>query len=286
MKAHKQAFGIERMCRVFQVCRSGYYRWLRAGKSARALENEELLSLIREIYEQSKGRYGSPKIHDQLFKRGYKVSVNRVARLMQVAGIKSIVHRKVFRACSTDSTHDHPICENVLDRDFSPSAPAKVWVSDISYIPTEEGWLYLTIIMDLFDRKIIGWALSEGLSTEETTLPAFKMACTNREVEEGLIFHSDRGIQYAAKAFRDILPQEVIQSMSRKANCWDNALAENFFNILKKELVYHTRFVDKQTAKRELFYFIEIWYNRQRTYSTLGYMTPHEFGQHFYQLCA
>ncbi|MEM6767871.1 MAG: IS3 family transposase [Bacteroidota bacterium] len=286
MKAHKEVFGIERMCRVFQISRSSYYKWLGYPISARAQENERLTVEIRRIYEEHKGIYGSAKIHDQLCKEGYTISENRVARLMQEAGLKSITRKKAFRVSTTDSDHNEAVCMNILNRVFKMEAPSRAWVSDISYIPTAQGWLYLTMIMDLYDRKIIGWSLSEGLSAEETTIQAWKMACSNRAVGEGMIFHSDRGIQYAAEAFRDLLPEQVRQSMSRKANCWDNAVAESFFKILKSELVNHVSFSSREMAKREIFIFIEIWYNRQRTHSTLGYMTPEEFSQQFYSSCA
>ena len=276
----------KRMCKVFKVSRSGYYEWLERKPSSRQLETKQLIDAIQMVYKASKNRYGSPKITDELRDQGWKVSRPRVARIMRVEGLRSIVHKK-FRCITTDSKHNLPLAENHLNRKFQAQNPGQAWVSDISYIPTKQGWLYLTIIMDLFDRKIIGWALSTAMTTSDTVVAAWRMAIMNRPINQKLIFHSDRGVQYASYAFKDLLLKHpVIQSMSRKANCWDNAVAESFFKIVKSELVNHLSFSSILEAKTELFDFIEIWYNRKRKHAYLGYKTPEEYGKINYLKCA
>lgn len=272
-------FGVERMCKVFKISKSGFYDWQKRKPSARQLENQQITKEINRVYKASKSRYGSPKITDQLRDNGWQVSRPRVARIMRNEGIRSIVSKK-YRGFTTDSKHNLPVAENHLNRDFSADRPGQKWVSDITYIPTKQGWLYLTIIMDLFDRKIIGWALSTQMTINETVLAAWKMAIVNRPISYPLIFHSDRGVQYASHAFRNKLKQySVTQSMSRKGNCWDNAVAESYFKILKSELVNHTQFHGILQAKIEVFEFIEIWYNRMRKHSYLGYKTPEQYGK-------
>ncbi len=190
------------MCRVLAVSRSGYDRWLRNKVSPLKQENEYYLQEIQRIYRASEQRYGSPRIHQALIEKGHQLSRPRVARIMRRAGIRSVIYRK-FRICTTDSNHSYPLVENVLDRPFSANGPAQKWVSDISYIATAEGWAYLTIIMDLFDRRIVGWSLSKSLKAEETVLSAWRMAVLHRPIQAGLIYHSDRGVQYACHAFRE-----------------------------------------------------------------------------------
>lgn len=266
------------MCKVLGVKRSGYYYWLNKGVSKRQKENELLVVEIDKIHRKSRGRYGSPKITIELGKMGYKASRQRVARLMKKAGIRSKISKK-FKT-TTDSKHSLGFSPHLLDRQFQTNRLGKVWVSDITYIRTALGWLYLTVILDLADRKVIGWALSQGMTAEETTIAAWKMALKNRPVEPGLMFHSDRGVQYAAIAFRRQLGQNlVIQSMSRKANCWDNAVAESFFKILKAELAYDIFFPSEDSARIAIFEFIEIWYNRQRIHQAIGYRTPLQMEQ-------
>ncbi|WP_291788418.1 IS3 family transposase [Cecembia sp.] len=278
MKDHRHEFAVEKMCRVFNVSRSGYYNWLKRKPSKREQERELLLAEIDKIHTQSNGRYGSPKITIELRDRGFSVSRPRVARIMRANGIRSVISRK-FRVCTTDSNHGFKINPNLLERNFSPDGPAKSWVSDITYIRTEEGWLYLTMIMDLYDRKIIGWSMSTTMHAENTVIPAWRMAQINRPFFRGLVFHSDRGVQYACFEFRKELdPEKVSQSMSRKANCWDNAVAENFFKILKSETGYR-KYDSIAQAKQIIFEFIEIWYNRIRRHSSLGYLSPEQFGK-------
>lgn len=264
------------MCLVFGVSRSRFYTWLNNGLSNIAVENQILTEKIRAIHGNSKQTYGSPRITRELVKLDVKVSRPRVARLMKKAKIRSIVKRK-FRV-TTDSEHKYPIVENKLNRQFKVGEIA-AWVSDITYIKTTQGWLYLTIILDLADRKIIGWALSSTMKAIDTVIPAWKMAQKNRSITSELIFHSDRGVQYACSEFKSLLDKNplVIRSMSRKGNCWDNAVAESFFKTLKAECVYQNKFINKHQAALVVFEYIEIWYNRKRQHSALGYVSPTEF---------
>ena len=225
-------FSVLEMCRVLEVSRSGYYRWLKRKPSQRDIDNQRLNAEIREIYDGSKGRYGSPKITQELQDRGYRVSKNRVARRMRDAGLRSKVRRK-YRV-TTDSKHHFPVAPNLLERNFTAEAPDKVWVSDITYLATRSGWLYLTVIIDLFSRMVVGWALSSSLS-HEMVVTALKRAIKRRRPGDGLIFHSDRGVQYACTDFRKELGKHrFVQSMSRKGDCWDNAVAESCFCLNKK----------------------------------------------------
>jgi len=274
------------MCKVFKLSKSGYYHWKDRKPSARSIETGEITREIHTLYQESKGRYGSPKITHQLKERGWKVSRPRVARIMYSEGIRSVICKK-FRVTTTDSNHRYPVAENLLQRDFYAGRPGIKWVSDITYIPTDQGWLYLTIILDLYDRKIIGWSLSTDMTTQNTVLAAWRMSLKNRPVDKELIFHSDRGVQYASKAFTDRLIHPLIsQSMSRKGNCWDNAVAESFFKVLKSELVKHTHFHSILQARNEIFEFIEVWYNRKRKHEYLGFMTPEQFGKINHSKCA
>lgn len=267
------------MCQVFKVSSSGYYYYLKHPISLRISKQEVLLAHITNAYHQSKCRYGSPRITRALRCWGLNVSRPRVARLMRKAQIRSII-RKKFRVQTTDSSHGYALAENLLNRDFSADARGEKWVSDLTYIKTGEGWLYLTTVLDLADRKVIGWALSDTMEAGKTTIPAWKMAVKNRPIGAQLIFHSDRGIQYACNEFKkQFIGIPVLQSMSRKGNCWDNAVAESFFKTMKTEMVYHEKFQTKNQAKLAVFEYIEIWYNRQRIHSALGYLTPVEFEQ-------
>ncbi len=272
------------MCRVFEVSRSGYYRWLKHKPSQRELDNQRLDVEIREIYEQNKGRYGSPKITQELRDRGRRVSKNRVARRMRKAGLRSKIRRK-FRV-TTNSKHHFAVSPNLLERNFTEQAPDKVWLSDITYLATRTGWLYLTVIIDLFSRMVVGWALSSSLG-HEMVVVALKRAIQRRRPAKGLIFHSDRGVQYACSDFRKQLDKhKFIQSMSRKRDCWDNAVAESFFGIMKCELVYHEHYEDHQDTLHSIFEYIEVFYNRQRRHSTLGYLCPSEYEKQKMKLCA
>jgi len=272
------------MCRVFEVSRSGYYRWLKRKPSPRQLDNQRLDGEILEIYDGSKGRYGSPKITRELRDRGRMVGKNRVAKRMRHAGLRSKVRRK-YRV-TTDSKHSFPVAPNLLERNFTTDAPDKVWVSDITYLATRTGWLYLTVIIDLFSRLVVGWALSSSLG-HEMVVTALKRAVLGRRPGRGLIFHSDRGIQYACTGFRkEIGEHGFIQSMSRKGDCWDNAVAESFFGIMKTELIYHEKYGGQQDALHSIFEYIEAFYNRERRHSALGYLSPAEYEKQKLKLCA
>lgn len=273
------------MCKVLKVGRSSYYRWYSGDISNRKLENIELTAAIKEIFTQSKNTYGSPRISAELKRRGHFASKPRVAKLMRLNGLKSKI-RKRYRVTTTNSNHKLAISANHLNRNFIPAVLNKAWVSDITYIRTNQGWLYLTTILDLFDRQIIGWSLSDTMLTKETIIPAWKMAIAKRKIDRKLIFHSDRGVQYASKEFRRCLNGNplITQSMSRKGNCWDNAVAESFFKTLKVELIYHQEYVTIQQAKLAVFEYIEVWYNRKRLHSSLGYNTPVEIELKFNQL--
>jgi transposase InsO family protein len=277
IKAQTHKYTVEKMCKVFKIGRSGFYNWLDRKPSKRAQEKEAIVMEVHKLYAESKGRYGSPKITKELGNIGFSVSRPRVARIMKADNLKSIIVGK-FKVCSTDSNHGFNISPNILDRNFTTESPSKAWVSDITYVRTKQGWLYLTAIMDLYDRKIIGWSMGTSLKASQTVVPAWRMATINRPVSNGMIFHSDRGVQYACNEFRTELNKNINQSMSRKGNCWDNAVMENFFKILKSETNYK-EYESLIQAKKELFEFIEIWYNRRRIHSVLGYLSPEQFGE-------
>lgn len=276
IKNNESIFPIEKMCNVLKLSSSGYYKWKNRPSSNRLLLKEKIKEQITSIYFSSRQRYGSPRIAIELNSLGYKISRITVAKYMKELGLKSKLSKK-FKV-TTNSKHNYLIVENVLDRNFSVTAPSKVWVSDITYLQTKEGFLYLTTVIDLYDRKIIGWSLSNGMSTEETSLAAWKMAVKNRKTEERLIFHSDRGVQYANKKFVNTVEfYGITRSMSRKGNCWDNAVAESFFKSLKTELIYGNRLFTKEKMELEIFQYIEIWYNKKRRHSALRYQTIEEF---------
>jgi len=235
-----------------------------------------LLERIDQIHTESKGRYGSPRITEQLHDEGYKVSRPRVGRLMRHNGICA-VSKKKFKV-TTDSNHNYPVSPNLLNRDFSTIEPEKVWVSDLTYIFTQEGWLFLTVIIDLYNRMVVGWSMSSGMSASETTIAALKHACNRFRPPAGLIFHSDRGVQYACTDFKELIANNRMrQSMSAKGDCWDNAVAESFFATLKKELVYRHNYKTRWEARQSIFEYIEIFYNRIRKHSTLGNKSPEQF---------
>ena len=284
MSEHRTDWSVAEMCRVFKVSRSGYYQWLKRGPSRREVENRKLDAEIKEIYDHKKGRYGSPKITQELKDRGWKVGKNRVAKRMREMGLRSVIRRK-YRV-TTDSKHHFPVAPNLLERNFTADGPDKVWVSDITYLATNTGWLYLTVIIDLFSRMVVGWALSSSLS-HEMVVVALKRAIRRRGPTNGLVFHSDRGVQYACTGFRDELEGHgFVQSMSRRGDCWDNAVAESFFAIMKTELVYHERYEGHQDTLHSIFEYIEVFYNRQRRHSTLEYLCPAEYEKQNLKLCA
>lgn len=266
------------MCKMFKVSKSGYYNWLGGEPSKRWSENETLRVAIHSIFKNSFGSYGAPRVKEELLKKGYRVSRPRVAGIMRANNLFARRRRK-FKI-TTDSNHNYPIAPNILDRNFTVYRKNQVWVSDITYIPTKQGWMYLTVIIDLFHRKVVGWSMSDNLGTEDTIIPAWNMAIKSNAITKELIFHSDRGSQYAGHRFTDILKSydgSVKQSMSRKGNCWDNAVAESFFKSLKVEWVYKHGYNYRNEAELSIFQWIETWYNRNRIHSTLGYRTIEEF---------
>jgi len=271
----REDLGVEKMCGIYEVSRSGYYAWSTRGTSRREKERAELLNLVKDIFEEFKSRYGSLRICRELSRRGIKASRKRVAALMKKAGLVS-KHRRKYKV-TTDSEHSHPIAPNHLNRDFSVGLPDMTWLSDITYIPTDEGWLYLAATMDLYSRKIIGWSMDRTM-TRKLVCDALEMGIKRRNSGRGLLHHSDRGVQYASKDFRKMLEKNgMICSMSRKGDCWDNAPMESFFHTLKTELVNYCRFKTREQARRAIFEYIEIFYNRKRLHSSLGYMSPEEF---------
>jgi transposase InsO family protein len=273
--AHAHDHAIRLLCRVLDVSRSWFHAWCRtvSYRAARTARFEALTDEIRAIFEESKQRYGAPRIHADLRDRGHRVSRKTVAKLMKLRGIHP-PRRKRRMPKTTDSRHSFGIEPNLLSRNFKIMAPDTVWLADISYIPTDEGWLYLAAVKDLGTMEIVGWAMSERL---KSTLceDALKMAIRNRRPQPELIVHTDRGVQYACDSYRKLLKlHRITASMSRKGNCLDNAPMESFFSSLKTEMVHRTRFQTRQAAKAALFEYIEIFYNRKRRHSSIGYRTP------------
>jgi len=263
------------MCTTLEVSPSGFYAWLGRGESQRSRENRRLTELIREEHQKSNQIYGSPRIHAALKARGETCGLNRVADLMRKAGIHSKMKRKFKR--TKNSRHNHPIAANLLAQDFSTSAPNEVWASDITCIRTDEGWLYLASTMDLFSRMLVGWSMSSTMPAS-IVVDALNMAIDRRSPSAGMIHHSDRGVQYAAGAFQGLLDQHgIVCSMSGKGNCYDNAVKESFFHTLKTELCEHEHYRTREQARASVFEYIEVFYNRQRLHSTLGYLSPLEF---------
>jgi len=272
MDQHRSTHGVQKMCLVIGASRSGYYRWKKQPQSKRQKDNEKILMEIRESHKHSRRAYGSPRITEDLQAKGTKCSENRVARLMKIHGIVGKATKKY--KVTTNSKHTMPVAENLLKQNFVTEKPNTVWISDITYIATLEGWLYLVVILDLFSRQVVGWAMSDRL-TSGFVVKALYQAIGRRHPASGCIFHSDRGIQYASTDFRDVLrAYGFIQSMSRKGNCYDNAVAESFFHTLKTEHVYDYRYETRAEARQSIFEYIEMFYNRQRRHSALGYRSP------------
>jgi putative transposase len=275
MEENRSTFEVKEMCQSLKISRSGYYRWRKGGKSLRAQENEQLVTAIREAHSKSRQCYGSPRITEELRAGGYQCSKNRIARLMKKHGIVAKMRRR-FKV-TTHSKHSLPVAKNVLQKNFSAEAPNRVWTSDITYVRTDEGWLYVATVLDIYSRQIVGWSMHDRL-TQELTINALQQALGRRSACEGLIFHSDRGVQYASWAFRTLLKRQgFVQSMSGKGNCYDNAIMETFFHTLKTELVYFEKYRTKEEARRSIFEYIELFYNRVRRHSALNYKSPMEF---------
>ena len=273
--AEKAAFPVRLLCRMLQVSRAGFYAWQARPPAPRAREDERLGLEIAAIHVDSRHRYGSPRIHAELADRGCRTSRKRVARLMRVRGLVARRRRR-FRV-TTQSRHPFPIAPNVLARQFERARPDQAWVTDITYIPTGEGWLYLAVILDLCSRFAVGWAMSDRI-TDDFTLDALGMALARRRPPPGLLHHSDRGSQYASGDYQKVLAENgIVCSMSRRGNCWDNAVAESFFATLKVELVHDATWATRALARTELFDYLELFYNGPRRHSALGYLSPRAF---------
>jgi transposase InsO family protein len=273
----KAAFPIRLLCRTLHVSRAGFYAWHARAPARRRGADERLGIEIAAIHAESRQRYGSPRIHAELQDRGCRTGRKRVARLMRVRGLAARRRRR-FRV-TTQSQHPFPIAPNLLARQFERAVPDQAWVTDITYIPTGEGWLYLAVILDLCSRFAVGWAMSERI-TDDLTLDALDMALARRRPAQGLLHHSDRGSQYASGDYQRVLAQHgIVCSMSRRGNCWDNAVAESFFATLKVELVHDATWNTRAAARRALFEYLEPFYNGRRRHSALGYLSPRAFEQ-------
>jgi transposase InsO family protein len=275
IQEHDRRFPIRLMCRALAVSPAGYYTWRDRPESRRSVYNRALRSAIRVIHRESRETYGSPRIWDALSKQGHNVGEHRVARLMRQDGIRAKTIKK-WRA-TTQSSHRLPVAENTLNRQFTVESPNRVWAGDITYVWTAEGWLYLAVVLDLYSRTVIGWAMGHRL-TVDLAEHALTMALANRKPKAGLLHHSDRGSQYAATSYQQLLTTYgLTPSMSRRGNCWDNACVESFFGTLKRELIYHRQYRTRDEATQDIFEYIEVFYNRLRRHSTLGYHSPAEF---------
>ena len=273
---HRRTYGLAECCGVLGVSISGYQAWKRGGSPNRKrLTDAQMLALIQAIHSELKGAYGSPRMVRELRGRGFPASKGRVERLMRENGIRAR-HKRRFKA-TTDSKHALPVAPNLLARDFTPTKPNLAWSADMTYIWTDEGWLYLAVVLDLFNREVVGWSIKPRM-TADIVIDALTMAWFRRKPASGLVHHSDRGSQYASLAFQARLKKYgMVCSMSRKGNCWDNAPTESFFNSLKNERVHGTRYGTQAEAIADLFDYIEPFYNRRRRHSTLGYASPEQF---------
>lgn len=275
IKQQSVDYGISILCQFMKVCRSAYYAWLRAPESLYALANKVLSEKIKVIFKASRQTYGTRRLKRELAQQGEIVSLRRIGRLMKAAGLicKTVKKFKV----TTCSNHDKPISPNLLKRNFNVSQKNQCWVGDITYVPTQNGWLYLATVIDLYSRKVIGWSMADHMRAELVD-DALLMAIWKRKPSKGLIWHTDRGSQYASDSHRSILEDHrITQSMSRKGDCWDNAVAESFFHTLKTELIHHQEFKNQVQAKAEIFEYIEVFYNRTRIHSSNNYLSPENY---------
>lgn len=275
IKQQSVDYGISILCQFMKVCRSAYYAWLQAPESKRALENKALSEKITDIFKASRQTYGARRVKRELARQGENVSLRRIGKLMKAAGLicKTVKKFKV----TTCSNHDKPISPNLLKRNFNVSQKNQCWVGDITYVATQNGWLYLATVIDLYSRKVIGWSMADHMRAELVN-DALLMAIWKRKPSKGLIWHTDRGSQYASDSHRSILKDHSItQSMSRKGDCWDNAVAESFFHTLKTELIHHREFKNQVQAKAEVFEYIEVFYNRTRIHSSNNYLSPENY---------
>ncbi len=276
-------FPVEKMCNVLKVSRSSYYNWLKCGPSKHWLANERIMFFIQKVFKESYESYGAPRIKKALEKYGYFVSRRRISKLMKLLGL--LVRRSYKFRALTDSNHKYMVAPNLLNQNFKVDRKNQVWVSDMTYIATKQGWMYLTVIIDLFNRKVVGWSFSKDLTTKNTIISAWKMAVNRNQITKKLIFHTDRGSQYASGQFTDLIKSYkglINQSMSRKGNCWDNAVAESFFKSLKVEWIYKYQYQTRSNAELSVFKWIETWYNRKRLHSALGLKSIDEFETDMY----
>jgi putative transposase len=270
--AERATFPVRMLCRIVGVAVSGFYAWLRRWPGRRE-EDRRVSERIGAIFAASRGTYGSPRVHAELRAEGVRVGRKRVARLMREGGL-AVARRRRRVPRTTDSRHDHPVAPDLLGRAFTADRPDTVWLADLSYIPTGEGWLYLAAIKDMATREIVGWSMADHLGAE-LACDALRMALQRRQPPPGLIHHSDRGVQYASGPYRVILARHgLVQSMGRKGNCYDNAPMESFFGSLKTELVHRATFPTREAAKRAIFEYVEAFHNRRRRHSALGFLTP------------
>lgn len=275
MEENRKKYPMWLMCKVLQVSRAGYYHWIKRITSCRYLEDQRLLEIISYHYNRSRGTYGLPRIYAAIRKDGLKVNKKRIARIMRVNNIRAKTKKK-FKA-TTQQNLRAKASENILKGNFSSEKENRIWTSDITYLWTSEGWLYLAVIMDIYSRKIVGWSLGSILSAE-LVIKALMMAILHRNPEAGIIFHSDRGSQYTSSSVRELLKSyQITQSMSSTGNCYDNAITESFFHTLKTELIFWKNYQTREEAKGSIFSYIEIFYNRERLHSALDYLSPVEF---------
>jgi transposase InsO family protein len=275
IREHRRQWPVRLLCETLEVSTAGYYAWQRRPSSPRRQRRDALAVEIRAIHGEVKARYGSPRIHAELAARGRPCSVNTVAKLMRMHGIRAKTARK-YR-CTTDSDHDLPVADNLLDRQFCPDAINQAWVADITYIPTREGWLYLAAVEDLYSRRVVGWSMADSPESR-LVVDALELSLQRRLTAAGLLAHSDRGSQYASEHYQRLLAKHGITcSMSRRGDCWDNAPMESFFASLKKELVHDADFATRAQARAAIVEYIEVFYNNQRRHSALGYVAPAQF---------
>lgn len=271
----RSLYSIRLLCRVLEISKSGYYKWVGNKRFSKKDEYRALVDKIEKIHSDSRKTYGSPRVFQKLKKAGEKISKNTVAKLMNENNIMAKTKKK-FKL-TTDSKHNLNVSPNLLARNFNPENINEAWCGDITYIHTNEGWLFLATVIDLYSRKIIGWSMNKRMK-KSLVVDAMNMALGQRKTATGVIFHSDRGSQYCSNEFRKVLKRNsIMQSMSRKGNCWDNAVAESFFSTLKKDLVFHEEFETREEAKRKIFEYIEVFYNRERIHSVLDFKSPIEY---------
>jgi transposase InsO family protein len=273
---HRRRWPVSVICRVLKVTRGGFYLWKKRKPSARQIRQQKLLAKIRIVQRENRELYGSPRVHRALLIDGEVVSRNTVAKLMRQARIRAKTRRR-YVPRTTDSTHHQPIADNLLARDFAAPAPNQKWLADITYVPTDEGWLFLAGVLDCYSRKIVGWAMCDGMPTDLVS-SALKMALLHRQPGQDLLHHSDRGVQYASEDYQQLLLNHGITvSMSGRGNCYDNAMMESFWATLKTELIHQQTYATRQQARQSIFEYIEVFYNRKRLHSGLGYQSPESF---------